>query len=111
MKPEDRGRLEDMLAAAKDANRFAADRNSSDLSEDRMLFLALVKAVEIIGEAASRVTEEARQQHPEIAWKGIIGMRNILVHAYGSIDSDELWETIQADLPSLIDALERILSK
>jgi uncharacterized protein with HEPN domain len=111
MKPEDQGRLEDMLSAAQDAYKFAADHDSSDLLTDRMLFLALVKAVEIIGEAASRVTEETCQKHPEIAWKGIIGMRNILVHAYGSIDNHELWETIQVDLPPLIDALERILSE
>lgn len=60
-----------------------------------MLFLALVKALEIIGEAASRVSNHTRGQHPEIAWSAMIGMRNILVHAYGSIDEAELWKTIQ----------------
>jgi uncharacterized protein with HEPN domain len=109
MKPEDVGRLEDMLAAARDAMDFAKGRSAADLQTDRMFFLALVKAVEIVGEAASRVSEETRTQHPQIEWAGIIGMRNILVHAYASIDGDELWVTVQEDLPHLIAELERII--
>jgi uncharacterized protein with HEPN domain len=108
MKPEDYGRLQDMLAAARDALSFAGGRSRSDLTQDRMFFLALVKAVEIIGEAAARISPEAQRQYPQVAWSGIIGMRNILVHAYGSIDVDKLWETVQHELPTLVAQLERI---
>ncbi len=83
MRPEDYGRLEDMLAAARDALRFATGRVEADLDTDRMLFLALVKALEIIGEAASHLSPKTREQYPQISWSAIIGMRNILVHAYG----------------------------
>lgn len=110
MRPEDSGRLEDMLAASQDALGFAAGRTEAELETDRMLFLALVKALEIIGEAASRLSPETREQYPQIEWSAIIGMRNILVHAYGSIDSAELWKTIQSDLPSLVPKLENILA-
>jgi uncharacterized protein with HEPN domain len=99
-----------MLAAARDAMDFAQGRSEADLQTDRMFFLALVKAVEIVGEAASRVSEEARLQHPQIEWTGIIGMRNILVHAYASIDGGELWVTVQEDLPQLVVELERIVA-
>jgi uncharacterized protein with HEPN domain len=110
MRPEDVERLQDMLAAAQDALHFATGRAESDLAADRMLFLAMVKAVEIVGEAASRLSAETREQYPQVAWTGIIGMRNILVHAYGSIDTGEMWKTVQNDLPSLVTELERILA-
>ncbi len=111
MKPEDYGRLQDMLAAAQDALSFAEGRTEPDLQTDRMLFLALVKAVEIIGEAAARVSRETQAQVTQVAWSGIVGMRNILVHAYGSIDAGELWKTVRNDLPALVTELERIIAE
>jgi uncharacterized protein with HEPN domain len=81
----------------------------ADLDNDRMLFLALVKALEIVGEAAVRLGAETREAYPQIAWSGIIGMRNILVHAYGTIDPAELWKTVQNDLPALVADLGVIL--
>jgi uncharacterized protein with HEPN domain len=109
MKRDDSQRLSDMLIFARDAVGFARGRARTDLSEDRMLYLAIVKAVEIIGEASSQVSQETRSQYPHIAWSGMIGMRHILVHAYGSIDLVKLWNTVQNDLPVLIDHLEAIL--
>jgi uncharacterized protein with HEPN domain len=111
MRFDDVGRMQDMLAAAQDALSFAAGRAESDLATDRMLLLALVKAVEIVGEAASRVSAQTQDQYPELAWSGMIGMRNVLVHAYGSIDAGELWKTVQDDLPQLVTQLERILTR
>jgi uncharacterized protein with HEPN domain len=110
MRPEDDGRLQDMLLAARDALNFARGRGETDLITDRMLFLALVKALEIVGEAAVRLSAETRERYPQIAWTGIIGMRNILVHAYGSIDPAELWKTVQSDLPVLVADLEKIVA-
>ena len=73
--------------------------------------LALVKAIEIIGEAAYQVSSETRSQIPEVPWEDIMGMRHRLVHAYFDIDLDVLWSTVQNDLPPLIAVLESVLQK
>lgn len=87
-------------------------RTRDDLDLDRQLVLALGKSIEIVGEAASRVTESSRQDLPQIPWDQIIGMRNRLVHAYFDINLDInldiLWTTAREDLSKLIDLLESI---
>ena len=82
MRRDDAARMLDMLLAARDAAAFADGRTRDDLDEDRQLLLALVKAVEIVGEAAAHVGEDTKSVHPEIPWTRIIGMRNRLVHGY-----------------------------
>lgn len=95
-----------MLDAAREARLFAKGRGREDLDRDRALMLSLVKEVEIIGEAASKVSEEAGAQLPSIEWRAIIGMRNRLIHIYYDIDLDVLWNTIARDIPRLIEELE-----
>ncbi|MFI5166782.1 MAG: DUF86 domain-containing protein [Thermoanaerobaculales bacterium] len=95
-----------MLDAAREAVAFARDRTRADLSNDRQLVLALVKCIEIVGEAASQTTAEGRQLAPELPWANIVAMRNRLVHAYFDVDLDRVWETITDDLPALIAILE-----
>jgi uncharacterized protein with HEPN domain len=70
--------------------------------------LALVKAVEIVGEAVSRVSPEYQANNPQIPWSAMIGMRNRLVHAYFDINLRILWQTTQEDLPLLIDELKKL---
>lgn len=106
MKETDVFRLQHMLDAAREARLFAKGRGREDLDRDRGFMLSLVKEVEIIGEAASRVSEEARSQLPGIEWRAIIGMRNRLIHVYYDIDFDVLWNTITRDIPRLIAELE-----
>jgi uncharacterized protein with HEPN domain len=74
-----------------------------------MLVLALVKDIEIIGEAASKVSQECQNEHPQIPWHAIIGMRNHLIHAYFNIDLDQVWSTIQGDLHPLIAQLKAVI--
>ncbi len=74
-----------------------------------MLAYALVRAIEIVGEAASQVTQETREAFPQIPWKAITGMRNKVIHDYVAIDYNVVWDTVQYDLPKLIDQLEMIL--
>ncbi|RMD93668.1 MAG: DUF86 domain-containing protein [Calditrichaeota bacterium] len=93
-----------MLDAAKEAIAFA--RQAS-----RKLTLALVKDVEIIGEAAYQVSEAARKRLPEIPWADILGMRNRLVHAYFDINLNILWNTVKQDLPPLVEALQKALKE
>jgi uncharacterized protein with HEPN domain len=80
-----------------------------ELAANRVLQLALTQLVEIIGEAANRMSQPTQSRHPEIPWLQIIGMRNRLVHGYDVIDFDLLWDTITTDLPPLIDALQEIV--
>lgn len=108
MHRDDAIRLRHMLDAAHEAIEFAKGRNRVDLNGDRKLVLALVKDIEIIGEAAYQVSQTARDQLPGIPWDDIIGMRHRLVHAYFDINLDILWRTVQDDLPPLIVELERV---
>ena len=100
-----------MLDAAREAMSFAAGKDRGCLNTDRMLVLSLTKDIEIIGEAASKVSEETRNDCPDIPWSDVISMRNHLIHAYFDIDLDVLWSTIANDVPSLISALEKIVSR
>jgi len=95
-----------MRDAAREAIGFAADRSREALDADRMLVLALVKALEIVGEAAGQVSEETRARVPDIPWADIAGMRNRLVHAYFDINLEIVWQTIRQDLPPLVEKLE-----
>jgi uncharacterized protein with HEPN domain len=100
-----------MLDAAREALSFVADRERRDLDTDRMLVLALVKSIEIIGEAGARVSEEGRDASPDVPWLEIVAMRNRLVHAYFDVNLDVVWETVRKDLPSLVAALRVALNE
>jgi len=103
-------RLRHMLDAAEEAISFARGRKREDLDDNRMLVLSLVKDIEIIGEAATKVSEDCRCEHPEIPWKEIVTMRNRLIHAYFDVNPDIVWKTVTEELPSLTIELRRILA-
>lgn len=109
MNKKDEVRLRDMLDAARKGVSFSDGKTREMLDEDDMFAFALIKAIEIVGEAASRITTETRETYTQIAWKGIIGMRNKTVHDYLSVDHDLVWETATTRLPELISQLEAIL--
>lgn len=109
MKADDEIRLRHMLDASHEAMAFSENMTRADLNTDRMLVLALVKAVEVIGEAASHITEPTQDELSSIPWADIVGMRNRLVHAYFDINLDILWETVHDDLPILNAQLEPLL--
>ena len=102
MQDEDRIRVGHMIEAAEDALGFIVGRTRADLDTNRKLLFALVRAVEIIGEAASKVSDETRNAHAGIPWKAIIGMRNRLVDAYFDIDADILWVAVSVEIPALL---------
>lgn len=109
-KSDDASRMRDMIDFACKALRFGQGKSRDDLDRDEVLCLALVRVIEMIGEAASRVTQDTRGRHAEIPWAQIVGMRNRLIHGYDQVDLDLLWQTIQQDLQPLIDQLEKIVS-
>jgi uncharacterized protein with HEPN domain len=99
-----------MLDATREAQGFVASRSRSDLDHDRLLLLALVKSVEIIGEAAARVSAETRLEWADIPWQDIVAMRHRLIHGYFDIDLDIVWNTVTEDLPHLAALLEIALA-
>jgi len=105
---EDIVRMHHILDAAKEAVSFAQGKTRKSLDKNRMLVLSLVKDIEIIGEAATNVSEECREQFPHIPWRSIINMRNRLIHAYFDINLDIVWQTVTEDLPYLITELDKI---
>ena len=98
-----------MLDAANEALEFVRGKGRPDLDTDRKLVLPLIKELEIIGEAAGKVSAEIRAQHVSIPWQDISGMRNRLIHVYFDIDLDVVWTTVTKDLPLLKTELEKIL--
>ena len=102
--------LRHMPDHAREAVSLAHDKARADLDKDRMLNLALVRLLEIIGEAASRIPKQKRDLYADIPWTEIVGLRNRLIHGYDEVDFDILWEIVVSDLPTLIAKLEAILA-
>ena len=88
------------------AMQFTKQRSRADLDTDTMLMFALVRAIEVVGEAASKVSDATRAKMPGVPWREIVGMRNRVVHAYFDIDRDILWTTATDALPSLLAHLK-----
>jgi uncharacterized protein with HEPN domain len=109
MPPEDIVRLRHMLEAIEDASSFISGRVRGDLDTDKMLRFALVRCVEIVGEAAARLSDETRSSAPEIPWAAIVGMRNRLVHAYFDVDTEIVWKTVTIELHELAGLLRHLL--
>ena len=105
----DSGRLEYILIAIGNVQKFLEGKTFEDLCQDKILFYAVVKNIEIVGEAANNLTKEMQVQHPEVQWKDVISMRHVLVHDYYSIDARTAWQTAQENLPQLKEQIEKIL--
>jgi Uncharacterized conserved protein len=110
MRRDDANRLRHMRDAAREAISFAAGRSRKELDHDRQLVLSLVKSIEIIGEAASKVSLEYRSRREDIPWADIIGMRNRLIHVYFDVNLDIVWLTVTQELPMLLDPLNEALT-
>jgi uncharacterized protein with HEPN domain len=105
---KDSARLRHMLDHAREAVEMAESKTRADLDKDRKLNLALVRLLEIIGEAAGRVSMEEQSRYPQIPWPEIISLRNRLIHGYDAVDFNVLWSIVSTDLPVLIKNLEKI---
>jgi uncharacterized protein with HEPN domain len=104
-------RLRHMLDHAKEAVDLIAGKDKTVLRRNRILELALIRLVEIVGEASAKVSSEMQAKYPAIPWPQVIGMRNRLIHGYDSVDLDVLWDTIEVDLPLLIAEIEQIIGQ
>ncbi len=108
---DDAARLRHMLVHARKAVQLAQGKSRADLDADELFSLAMTRLLEIIGEAATRVSPDARDQNPQIPWLSIAGMRNRLIHGYDAVDFDILWRVLEDDLPALIVELEKIVAE
>jgi uncharacterized protein with HEPN domain len=98
--------LRQMLEHAREAIALLGSATHADLELNRVLTLALVQLAQIVGEAASRVSEPKRVQYPQIPWRQIVSLRNRLIHGYDTIDLEILWQIVKNDMPSLVAQLE-----
>src|SRR3989339_1050941 len=108
---DDQVRLRHMLDHAREAKILAKSSDLQKVVSYRLLNLALVRLLEIIGEAATRVSQEFRNGHPEIPWRSIVSLRNRLIHGYDEVDFGIMWTIINDDLPSLVGSLEILLEE
>ena len=93
MEIKDIARIAHILEAAQDLKSFIQGKDRSSLDSEKMLLYAVIRAIEIIGEASSQVSNTTRSQYPELPWRDAVGMRNQLIHAYVAVDLDIVWKT------------------
>jgi uncharacterized protein with HEPN domain len=108
---DDRQRLTDILEAAKLLQIFQRGRTRDDLNKDSLLCSACLHQLFVIGEAATRLSQQLKDKYPAVPWRAICGFRNFIAHEYFSLDSDIIWETVTTDVPSLEMQIAEILSK
>ena len=101
--------LLDILQAARLATEYLHDATLEVFLDDVRLQDSVIRRLEIIGEAARRVAEQTRSQHPDLPWREMVTLRNIVIHEYDNVDLTIVWDTVKKDLPPLIDALDQIV--
>ena len=107
---KDRERLEHMKTAIDRILRYTSGKSYEDLVSDDMMYYAVVKNIEIIGEAANMLTQSFQQSHPETPWKMVKGMRNYIVHEYFQIDDIVVWDVVKNNIPDLREQVIRYLT-
>jgi uncharacterized protein with HEPN domain len=100
--------LRDMLENAQRAIQFVYGMDFKTFSNDEKTLYAVIRAIEIVGEAAAKVPDEVRSNYPRVPWREVKGMRNKLVHNYFGINMEVVWQTVQEDLPELVEALKSV---
>ena len=98
-----------MLDAARTLEQLTSAQDFDRYSNDRRPQLAVERALEIIGEAAGRVSASFRNAHPEIPWRQVIGQRNVLIHEYGEVKQERIWKTVRENVPQLIESLKEFV--
>jgi uncharacterized protein with HEPN domain len=101
--------LVDILESSKMALGYVSDKSWNEFYEDTQCQDAVVRRIEIIGEAARRVSQETRDKHPQIPWREMTSMRNLVIHEYDVVDINQVWDTVQNKIPPLIKELAKIV--
>jgi uncharacterized protein with HEPN domain len=107
--PDDITRVQPMLEASRKILAYTQDHSRDDLDTNELLALAVVRLLEIVGEASKNISEAVKEKYSTVPWKQIAGTRDRLTHGYFDVDLDIIWQIVSSDLPPLIDSLELIL--
>jgi uncharacterized protein with HEPN domain len=107
----DKTYLQDIIKAIEKINSYIKDNDFSSFQNNYMMQDAIIRNLELIGEASRRLSIEFEQNYPEYPYAETVGMRNVLIHEYDKIDLQRTWDTIQTDLPNLKKYIEAIISK
>lgn len=110
MRHDDRIRVQHMIESAEAIGRFVAGRRREDLDGDLMLLFAIVRALEILGEAAARISPETREVAPALPWRELAAMRNRIIHAYWDVNRDIVWKAATEEVPDLLPKLQALLA-
>lgn len=108
---KDKIRLEHIVQSIERIKRYTSEKGFDDFVADDMMYYAVVKNLEIIGEAANLLTNDFKNEHLNTPWKLVIGMRNYIVHEYFQVDNTVIWEVIQNDLPILASQIKDYLKE
>lgn len=100
--------LDDILQAISEVKAFTRGHTYRSFSKDRKTINAVIRSLEVMGEAAKRIPDEVRANHPEIPWKRMAGMRDKLIHEYTGVDLEMVWDVAQEELPPLKPLLEKL---
>jgi uncharacterized protein with HEPN domain len=103
--------IEDIIEAMANAVEFTKDMSYDEFVKDTKTVYAVIRAIEIIGEAVKNIPEEMRKKYPDIPWRSIAGMRDKVVHAYFGVNLERVWEVVKRDIPNLRPKFEKILKE
>lgn len=103
--------LLDLLSAAEETQRFTQGITLEEFLRDRKTSNAVIRSLEVMGEAAKKIPEELRSRYPEIPWKRVAGMRDVLIHEYHGVELEIIWKTVREELPPLQPLLEKMLQE
>jgi uncharacterized protein with HEPN domain len=109
--PRDEAVLVDILQAARDVAKLAGQTTQESFVRDKGIRYSILYPIMVVGEAVKRLSPEVREAHPEVPWKRIAGLRDIIIHQYDFLKLEEIWRVIENAFPKLIEQLELILSE
>ena len=103
--------LQDILDSINDIGDFIAGMSPEAFTRDKKTINAVLRSIEVMGEASRNIPEETRQQYPQIPWRKMAGMRDKLIHEYHGVDIDTVWQTLHEDIPPLKDMIQEVIDR